>query len=86
MKKSTLTLEDKQFFIKMAKAVDGIKAKQKAHETFHATLDHNIHAAHQRLDRIEAELNQAAMFVTFKDLMPGPSVAWRRPGHGSTGS
>jgi hypothetical protein len=71
MTKPTLTPQDKQFLIKIAKHVDGIRVKQAATDTRMTTLEHNVHALHESLSRIEGELNQPAMFVTLKDLMPG---------------
>jgi hypothetical protein len=62
--RSSLTPYDKQFLIKIAKSVDAIKASQKATE-------HNIQAAHMRLNKLEAQMNQPGGYVSFKDLMPG---------------
>jgi hypothetical protein len=71
MKKSSLTSQDKQFLIKFAKSVDGIKAAQKAPDTRLTTVEHNVQAARTRLNKIEAQISQPVMTAEFTVLMPG---------------
>jgi hypothetical protein len=74
MKHTSLTPKDRQFLIRLAKSVDSIRAKQKAHDIYLTTLEHNVQAAHLRLNRLEAQLKKADMLVSFKALLPGLST------------
>jgi hypothetical protein len=71
MKKSSLSPKDKQFLIKLAKSVDGIRASQKATDTRLTTVEYNVQAAHTRLNKLEAQMNQPGMTAEFTTLMPG---------------
>jgi hypothetical protein len=68
--KTSLTPQDRQFLICLARSVDGILAKQKTTDTRMIALEHNIHAAHERLNRLEANLRKPEMLVSFRALRP----------------
>jgi len=70
---NTLSKEDRQFIINLANTVDGIRAKQKATDTRLTTLEHNNHALHARMNKLEAELHMPpeGMRVVFSELLPG---------------